>query len=242
MRKSSHQGPADPRPTPEGCILAAMSVRPLNDDELAKLPYSSNSTYPRNSFLRCQCGEVGTSRSISSHRAHAGQAGKHLLCDRDPDVFMSLDDAMLYEAELSADQKRARHEEEEQLRQAWLVAHPQPVVIKRPRGRPRKVAVERDDEGDEMEQEQPNRIERSQGRGGGGTERVERPKQLTSRMTLDIPVDVLERCNQVRLDPEYGFSGDVTDYLVGIERDFWKIVDWLAEGQSTPLSALSMAA
>ncbi len=208
-------------------------VAPLTDAEQEKLPRTPGAAFPKGSFLRCQCGHTGSVPSVSSHRSHAGQtADRPPLCSKPPDVFLTLEDAQQYEAELSADQRQARRAEEDAWRRQWFNEHPEAAnpPPRRHVGRPRK-----------EESDGVTRQPRAETPSSAGTDRVEVPRRLTTRITIDLPVDAAERCDRVRLDPEYGFSGDIGDYLYQVEVSFWKLIDWLADGQQTPLAALLAA-
>ena len=61
-------------------------------------------------------------------------------------------------------------------------------------------------------------------------------------MTFDVPIVLVERCNRVRLNPEYDFKGDVIEYLSEVELAYWIIIDWLAAGQPCPLAEFQAAA
>lgn len=214
-----------------------MSVAPLTQKEQDELPHSFGAMYPRDSFLRCQCGYVGTARSTSSHRSSTGK-GKHpVICSKPPDVFMSLDDAQAFEAEAGVARREALAMEEAGIRHELRVLNGEivePEPIRRPVGRPRK--------------ERPENVGETRagdsrgGSGGGGTERVEVPRRLTTRITIDLPVDAAERCDRARLSPEYGFKGDIGDYLYQCEVAFWVIDAWLRAGQPCPLAEWQAAA
>jgi hypothetical protein len=226
-----------------------MAVTPLTEDEMDKMYRTSGARWPRGVFLHCQCGRVGSVGDVSSHRTAASRRSEPSLCTRDPDAFLTLEDAELYELEQGAALRQAEHDEMDRNRAETLrlehgvdddaEARDDPTPEKRPPGRPRK---------DGTPAGSP-RVEVPKGghHGSGGSiaagmERVEVPRGLTSRITGEVDVDVLERCNRVRLNPEFGFRGDIIEYLCDVERAYWIVIDWLAAGQPCPLAEFQTAA
>jgi hypothetical protein len=222
-----------------------MAVKPLTNDELEAMDHSIGATWPRGVMLVCSCGKIGPPTVVEGHRGRSG----NLLCRKKPEAFRTVEEAQERSVEVAA----AREEEQRNRIPAAISlverGHddetPEPSAVDiapRPRGRPRgsktTTTTVRGD-GRQQTQQRTENLGPATVRGDGRQPTQQHTEQLgpaTVRIGVDLPADAFARYNKVRLDPEYGFSGDPGEYLYACELAFWQMMDWLAGGQVGPIS------
>lgn len=227
----------------ESVFLAPMAATPLTADELRKLPKTQGASWPRGVILRCAgCGRTGLPASVLGHR---GRTLRTTCRRRDPEAFLTLEDANERSRDMEAELERELDEQAAAATEAYL-GLPEPDsdaerTKQREQARTERAraiderAGTREASGRERPQKAPV--------GAAGNETSERkgaaPPTAVVHVSFNVPAEIYARFDACRRDAQFGFKGEIGDYFCAVEPAFWIIHQWLADGQPVPLTEIA---